>query len=239
MSGHSKWSKVKHQKAVTDVAKAAAFTRASRAITVAVKQGGGSGDPSINFRLRLAIEKARSVNMPKENIERAIEKASTNATDIMEECYEGYGPYGVAFYIEAATDNPNRTVSFIKQALEHAGGSMASPGAVSYLFERRGLILIPATVAADAVFEQAVEAGAQDVITYDEEYAVYTYPEQLIHVRQALEAQGMPISSCMLVMEPNSPILLSDDAKNEQIDALIAKLEEMDDIQKVYTNRGA
>lgn len=236
MSGHSKWSKVKHQKAVTDVAKSAAFTRASRAITISVKEGGGVTDPNFNFRLRLAIEKARSVNMPKDNIERAIQKANAESGSILEETYEGYGPYGIAFFIETATDNANRTVSTIKQFLEHAGGSMASPGAVSYLFDRRGVITVPLTVSSDTVFENALEAGADDVVTYDDCYELYTHPEKLFQVRKALEEKGIPVSSFALVMEAKVPISLSPE-KNDQVDRLIEKLEEVDDIQRVFTNK--
>lgn len=232
MSGHSKWSKVKHQKAVTDVAKAAAFTRASRAITIAVKEGGGI-DPNFNFRLRLAIEKAREVNMPKENIERAIEKAK-DAAALVQEVYEGYGPYGIALYIEAATDNVNRTVSYIKQALEHAGGSMASPGAVAYLFDRRGVILIPPSYPQETVFERSLEAGAEDMSTYDDGYELYTKPESLYTVKQTLEEQGMTVTSCMLVMQPKMTLALPSE-KRDHVEALIARLEEMDDIQRVYS----
>ena len=137
MSGHSKWSKVKHQKATTDVAKGAAFTKASRAITIAVHEGGGMTDPNANFRLRLAIEKARSVNMPKDTIERAIAKAAGTGGETLEQVtYEGYGPAGVAFLVEAATDNRNRTVSVIKNIFERYGGTLTGPGAVSFLFTR-------------------------------------------------------------------------------------------------------
>lgn len=134
MSGHSKWSKVKHQKAVTDVVKAKSFTQASRAITIAVKEGGGS-NPDHNYRLRLAIEQARSANMPKDNIERAIAKGLGQGADTLEQItYEGFGPHGVALLIDTATDNRNRTVSFIKSILDRAGGSLATPHAVSYMF---------------------------------------------------------------------------------------------------------
>lgn len=144
MSGHSKWSKVKHQKATTDAVKSSAFTRASRAITIAVKDGGGIADPDGNFKLRLAIEKAHAVNMPKDNITRAIARGKGGDSQSMfSETYEGYGPHGVAFYIETVTDNKQRTVASIKQILSHAGGSMASPGAVSFLFSRRGVVMKP------------------------------------------------------------------------------------------------
>ena len=144
MSGHSKWSKVKHQKATTDVVKSFAFTKASRAIAVAVKEGGGMTDPNSNFHLRLAIERARAVNMPKENIERAVARAGGSGGAAIEHVtYEGYGPGGVAFLIEAATDNRQRSVSQIKNVLERAGGTLVSPGALNFLFERRGVVIEP------------------------------------------------------------------------------------------------
>src|SRR3990167_7132942 len=143
MSGHSKWSKVKHQKATTDAVKGAAFTKASRAITIAVREGGGVADPEKNFRLRLAVEKARIVNMPKDNIERAIARAAGGDASVIESVvYEGDGPAGVGLLIEAATDNRQRTVSGVKQVLERAGGRLATPGAVGYQFKRAGVITI-------------------------------------------------------------------------------------------------
>src|SRR3989338_10745888 len=143
MSGHSKWSKVKHQKATTDAVKSRAFTRASRAITVSVKEGGGIADPDKNFRLRLAIEQAKAVNMPKDTIERAIEKGSGAGAAAYENLlYEGYGPGGVAYLVEAATDNHQRTVSEVKHVFDHAGGTLAAPGAVSYQFRRSGVVLV-------------------------------------------------------------------------------------------------
>lgn len=148
MSGHSKWSKVKHQKATTDVARGAAFTKASRAITVAVREAGGVTDPNANFHLRLAIEQARAVNMPKETIQRAMEKGSGPAGEggIEQVVYGAYGPGGVALLIEAATDNRNRTVSVIKNTLERYGAALTSPGAVAFLFTRSGITMKPLTV---------------------------------------------------------------------------------------------
>ncbi|MBI5619340.1 YebC/PmpR family DNA-binding transcriptional regulator [Candidatus Gottesmanbacteria bacterium] len=177
MSGHSKWSKVKHQKALTDTAKGSAFTKASRAITVAVHEGGGITDPNGNFRLRLAIEGARAVNMPKETIQRAIDKGRGAGEGAIEQViYEAYGPGGVGMLIEAATDNRNRTVSVIKNVFERFGGSLASPGAVSFLFTRSGTTMKPLTV-------------------------MDLSPEQ-----------------------------------RTRIDALVAELEALDDVQRVYTN---
>lgn len=236
MSGHSKWSKVKHQKATTDVIKAASFTRASRAITIAVKEGGGITDPDTNFHLRLAIEKARNVNMPKENIERAIEKAKGADSEIIHQgAYEGYGPFGVAFYIETATDNINRTVSFLKQALEFAGGSMAGPGAVSYLFDRRGVLLVPKTLPYDTIFGYALDLGAEDVVEQDDVYEIYTNPSDLFRVKKRLEEKQIQIETASLVMLPKNVIELPPD-KQDIIDELISRIEEGDDVQHVFTN---
>lgn len=236
MSGHSKWSKVKHQKATTDVLKAAAFTRATRAITIAVKDGGGVTDPNTNFHLRLAIEKARSVNMPKENIERAVDKAKgMDGESIHQIVYEAYGPFGVALYIEAATNNINRTVSFLKQVLEHAGGSMGSPGAVSYLFNHRGIILLPKELPYDTILTYALEFGADDVFEKEDVLEVYTVPDQLFAVKSKLEEKNVRIDSFSPVMEAKADIVLSPD-QQEHIDVLIERIEESDDIQRVYSN---
>jgi YebC/PmpR family DNA-binding regulatory protein len=236
MSGHSKWSKVKHQKATTDVLKAVAFTRATRGITIAVKDGGGVTDPNTNFHLRLAIEKARSVNMPKENIERAIDKAKgVGGENIHQIVYEAYGPFGVALYIEAATNNINRTVSFLKQVLEHAGGSMGSPGTVSHLFNHRGVILVSKEMPYDTILTYALEFGADDVIEKEDVFEMYTKPDQLFAVKTNLEEKNVRVDSFSLVMEAKAVITLSSDHQ-ERIDALIERIEESDDIQRVYTN---
>jgi len=236
MSGHSKWSKVKHQKATTDVAKAAAFTQASRAIAVAVKEGGGITNPNDNFHLRLAIEKAHDVNMPKENIERIIDKAKGGKDAITTVTYEGYAPFGVAIYIEGATDNGNRTVSFIKQILEHAGGAMASPGAVSYLFERKGVITIPvSSVPFDDVFAIAVDSGAFDVIELSDVFEIYTKPTEVMKIRDIFEEKGIHTEMARLVMHPVSSIELPED-KHGIVSEVIERLEALDDVQEVYTN---
>ncbi len=237
MSGHSKWSKVKHQKATTDVAKAAAFTQASRAILVAVKEGGGITNPNDNFRLRLAVEKARAVNMPKENIERIIAKASGEGGGaITAAVYEGYAPHGVALYIEAATDNIKRTVGFIKQMLDHAGGAMASPGAVAYLFERKGIITVPvAGVPFDELFGKAADAGALDVVEMSDVFEIYTAPTDVMRVKETLEQKNVIIDTALVVMSPTTTIVL-DDAKRQQVEGLIEKLETLDDVQEVYSN---
>ena len=237
MSGHSKWSKVKHQKATTDVAKAVAFTQASRAITVAVKEGGGLTNPDDNFRLLLAIEKARAVNMPKENIERLIAKAKGEGGNaIVTVTYEGYAPYGVAVYIEGVTDNIKRTVGFVKQILEHAGGGLASPGAVSYLFERKGIVTVPVAHASfDAIFAYGVEFGALDVVEMVDVYELYTKPNDVMRIKTALEAKDIMTETAQLVMHPTTTVELESDKRAIVVD-ILERLEALDDVQEVYSN---
>lgn len=237
MSGHSKWSKVKHQKAVTDVAKGSAFTKASRGIAIAVREGAGITDPVKNHRLRLALDKAREVNMPKDTIERAIERASMPGEASIESIlYEGYGPKGVALLIEAATDNRNRTASEVKYRLERAGGSLASPGSVSFLFERRGVITVSKKDATyDKIFEISLECGADDVAEAGEHVEVYTGISDLETVKTKLGEKEIVIDNSMLIMRPKTTVSLDEDAvkKNEE---LVSALESLDDVQKVYTN---
>ncbi len=236
MSGHSKWSKVKHQKATTDVIKAMAFTKAARAITIAVREGGG-GNPAHNFRLRLAIEKAHEVNMPKDNIERAIEKGAGGGGASMEQIlYEGYAPHGVAMIIEAATDNRQRTVSAIKNLLDRTGGTIASPGAVSYLFERVGILTVPKeNLTYDALFEAALEAGANDVVETTDMFEVYTTVAALLTVKQGLVNKNIIIDNTEIIMKPVTVVPL-DDAKMTKLEQLVDELESLDDVQHVFTN---
>ncbi len=237
MSGHSKWSKVKHQKATTDVVKSFAFTKASRAITVAVREGGGITDPNANFHLRLAVEKAHAVNMPKENIERAIARATGEGGAAIEQVmYEGYGPGGVALLIEAATDNRQRTVSQIKNVLERAGGTLASPGAGGFQFTRRGVLTVPkAGISYDALLTAACDAGADDVVETTDLFEVYTADTKLFRVKQSLEGAHISIEHTARIMHATTP-MEGDDAVRAKIDTLVAALEELDDVQTVFTN---
>lgn len=237
MSGHSKWSKVKHQKAVIDLARGQAFTKAAHAITVAVREGGGV-DPESNFRLRLAIEKARAVNMPKENIARAIERGQeVGVTGGIEQIiYEGYGPGGVAVMIEATTDNRQRTVAAIKNVFERAGGSLGSPGAVSFLFKRAGVITVPkAKITLDALLAAAIESGADDVIEREDMFEVYTQPESLSRVKQRLEEMGITLDNTELIYQPTTSVA-PPAAGRVVIEKLIAVLEDLEDVQAVYSN---
>jgi YebC/PmpR family DNA-binding regulatory protein len=218
MSGHSKWSKVKHQKAATDVVKSRAFTKASRGLTVSVREGGGITDPEKNFHLRLAIEQARSVNMPKDTIERAIEKGAGAGAQVFEQLiYEGYGPGGVAYLVKAATDNHQRTGAEMKHQFDRFGGSLATPGAVLYQFVQNGLMVIPKLS-----------------YTYDTVFEVYTQTILLSSVKKKLEDNGFVIDVTTLVYRSTVLMRPVDDIrqKNEE---LIESLETLEDVQKVFT----
>lgn len=236
MSGHSKWSKVKHQKATTDAVKSASFTRASRGITVAVKEGGGIADPDKNFRLRLAIEFARSVNMPKDNIERAIERAKGSESGMLDTVvYEGYGPGGVAVLVMAATDNHQRTSANVKHQFDRSGGSIASPGAVGYLFQKRGILLLEKSgTSFDAVLDAAITGGADDVVEKDDVFEVYTKAADLFAIKTAL-APTFAITHAALIMHPNLLVSVSDEIR-VKIEELVEILESDEDVLEVYTN---
>ena len=238
MSGHSKWSKVKHQKATTDVVKAAAFTKASHGITIAVREGGGVTSPDMNFRLRLAIEKARDVNMPKENIERAIAKGKGEGGAAIESIlYEAYGPGGVALIIESATDNRQRSASSIKNILDRVGGSLGGPGSVAFQFARSGVLVVEKTPqrSFDQIMEAAISAGADDVIEASDVFEIYTQGTHLSDVKKKLEEAGIEVSNAEIIMRPTTPISVEGDIR-AKIEALEEHLEELEDVQRVYTN---
>jgi YebC/PmpR family DNA-binding regulatory protein len=237
MSGHSKWSKVKHQKAVTDVVKGAAFTKASRAISVAVAEGGGVTDPNHNVRLRLAIEAARAVNMPNMTIDRAIERGKTaDETRLEHVLYEGYGPGGVAVLIDATTDNNTRTVALIKQILTHYNGSIASPGAVQFLFVPKGVITLKKQgVSEDNLLALAVEAGASDVSQKDDVYEVYTEPVNRESVRRKLSELGLTVDNSIHVWQATTTVTLTDNHARS-LAHLKTELHALDDVQRVYDN---
>jgi YebC/PmpR family DNA-binding regulatory protein len=237
MSGHSKWSTIKRQKGANDAKRGALFTKVAREIAVAARQGGG--DPDGNYRLRLAIEKARSVNMPADNIKRTIEKATGGgeAEQYEEIVYEGYGPGGVAVLVEAQTDNRNRTAAEVRSMFTKAGGQLAGSGAVAWQFESRGLITVPrASIDVDEVALAAIDAGADDVDTDDDEaIEVYTPPADLESVRAALERTGTPVDSAEVTMIAKQTVEL-DAARARQALRLVEQLEELDDVSRVTAN---
>lgn len=238
MSGHSKWSQIKRQKGVADQKRGQTFTKLANAITIAIKAGGDISDPNSNFRLRLAIEKAHQANMPKDNIERAIKRAEgAEAGNLEEIIYEGFGPSGVAVLIEAATDNRQRTAQEVKNILENAGGTLAGPGATAYLFQNVGEIFIEKDgQTAEEVMEKAIEAGAEDLEEAGQEILIYTKPEELHQVREKLVQEGLKVSEAELTFKPTSTLPITDAEKASKILEFMEKLEESENIQRVFAN---
>lgn len=240
MSGHSKWSTIKRQKGAADQKRGQMFTKLSLAITMAVREGGGIGDPNSNFRLRLAIDTARNANMPKENIERAIARASGKQVENVEEVvYEGFGPGGFSVIIEAITDNKQRTTPEVKSVFDKSGGSMGVPGAVSYQFQKSGNIVVSKQQSGksfDDIFLLATDAGAEDIEESDEEVLIYTKPEALHAVSEALTAQQVPIVSAEIVRKPLTLAAITTEETARKALTFLERLENLDDIQKVYAN---
>ena len=237
MSGHSKWSKVKHQKEATDAVKGKIFTKMAANIIIAVKEGGGNTDPSSNFKLRLAIEKAKSVNTPKDNIVRAIERANKSENiDLSEIIYEAFGPFGIGMLIKTATDNKQRTVSELKNTLDKNGGVLAEAGSVAHLFNKIGRIQIKRDERnLDKIMEFALDSGADDVSEQPELFNIYTKSTNLHGVREKLESFGLIILSAEQYFQPQVTIQVPSD-KESQIENLLNLLEERADVLKVYSN---
>lgn len=239
MSGHSKWSTIRRQKGAVDIKRGNLFTKLSNAITVAVRQGGGVADPESNFKLRLAVDRARNANMPKENIERAIERAKgATGANVEELLYEGFGPGGVAVMVEAVTDNKQRTVSAVKNVFEKNGGSLGNPGSVSYLFKKKGVVVVHRNeMSSDELLSKGIEAGVEDVEEEDKRIIYYIDPQNFSQVKTALESQRLEVVSAEIIYEPTT-FLDQNQEREVQVLKLIEKLEELDDVQKVYTNLG-
>lgn len=238
MSGHSKWSSIKHKKGAADKKRGKLFSKLSRAIIVAAKEGGP--DPAANLALQNAVDKAKSYSMPKDNIDRAIAKgAGTDADAAAFEAivYEGYGPAGVAVIVEALTDNRNRTAGEVRHTFSKNDGNLGTSGAVAWQFERRGLILVPAEgTDEDELTLAAAEGGADDVTLDDSSFEVLTAAEAFGAVRDAIEAAGFEIESAELTMVPTTTVEVEDEAEAKKILRLIEALEDSDDVQEVYAN---
>ena len=238
MSGHSKWSSIKHKKGAADAKRGKLFSKLSRAIIVAAKEGGP--DPAGNLALQNAIEKARSYSMPKDNIERAIARGSgadSDAAAFETVVYEGYGPSGVAVIVEALTDNRNRTASEVRHAFDKNDGNLGTSGAVLWLFERRAVVLVPAEgVDEDELTLAAAEGGADDVSLDGSTFQVVSGPESLSTVREAIEAAGFAVDSAELTMVPKTTVELEDESAAKKVLRLIDQLEENDDVQDVFAN---
>lgn len=239
MSGHNKWSKIKHTKGKTDAVRGSAFTKAAMAIMAAVRAG-GSGDPGLNSRLRMAIQEAKDVNMPNDNIKRAIDKAVGGGDGVIidEITYEGYGPAGVALLIQVTTDNRNRAASQVRSTLEKNGGNLGSSGAVAWIFEQKGVIVFePGKATEEKLMEVALEAGAEDIIVNEDgSIEVLTPPDAFMKVRGTIEKAGMPMASAKLDMVPKNTVDIHDADTARKVLNLIEKLEENDDVQNVYAN---
>jgi YebC/PmpR family DNA-binding regulatory protein len=236
VSGHSKWAGIKHKKAIVDAKRGQTFTRASREITIAAKEGGGSSDN--NFRLRLAIQKAREVNMPADKIDAAIKRGTGElAGERLEELrYEGYGPAGVAVLVDAVTDNRNRTSASLKHIFSKHGGNLAESNAVAWMFERKGAVSIDATTTdPEEIGLAAIEAGAEDVQVDGSSVEVTTGPAEFEAVRAAMEALGVSIENAELTMQPKTTVVVDDD-RAPAVLRLVEALEEDDDVQQVYAN---
>jgi YebC/PmpR family DNA-binding regulatory protein len=238
LSGHSKWSTIKHKKGAADAKRGKLFSKLSRAIMVAAKEGGG--DPDTNLALQNAIEKARSYSMPKDNIERAVAKGTGEAGDgssFETIVYEGYGPEGVAVLVEALTDNRNRTASEVRHLFSKHGGNLGATGAVAWQFERLGVVLVPAAeVDEEELLLAAAEAGADDVEQDGDVYQVSSPPELLATVREALEGAGYTVESAELSMVPKTTVAIADEAVAKRVVRLVEGLEDSDDVQDVYAN---
>lgn len=234
MSGHSKWSQIKRQKGAADAKRGQVFTKLSRELALAVREGGD--DPDMNPRLRLAMHRARDNNMPMDSMERAMKRGAGGAegASLVEANFEGYGPGGVALLLVALTDNRNRTVSEIRNVLTRGGGSLGEAGCVAWNFQSKGVITVEAADAEElALF--AIDAGAEDVRVIDGSVEIYTRPEDLERLRKAVEEKDLTLVSAELSMVPNSTMMLDQKAALTTL-RLLDRLEELDDVQRVFTN---
>ena len=239
MSGHSKWSTIKRQKGAADIKRGQTFTKLGNAVTIAVREGGGV-DPASNFKLRLAIDQARAANMPKENIQRAIDRGlgrGAGAGQLESVVYEGYGPGKVALIVEAVTDNRNRTTSEVRSLIERSGGNFVSPGTISWMFADEGVIIVPKEgKSMDEFLDLAIEAGAEDVVESGDAVEVYTKPSVLEAVKKVLIEKGLSPQSAEIAKKPSSMVEISDSETAKKVLDLMGKLEELDDVQKVHSN---
>lgn len=236
MAGHSKWAQIKRKKAVVDAKRGKLFAKLIRELTVAAREGGG--DPAFNPRLRLAVDQAKAANMPQDNIDRAIKRGigELEGVSYEEVTYEGYGPGGVAIYLECLTDNPNRTVAEVRHVFEKHGGNLGTSGSVAWQFERRGKLYVSASrYTEDSVLEGALLAGADDVEREGDEFVVTTGATALHRVREGLTGAGVECSEAELTMVPRSEAAVEGDEARELL-RLVEALEELDDVQRVHSN---
>ena len=236
MSGHSKWSSIKHKKGITDARRGKIFSKLIKEITVAARMGGG--DPAANPRLRTAVQAAKSENMPKDNIERAIKKGTGELEGVSyeESVYEGYGPGGAAVFIESLTDNKNRAVADIRHILSKSGGNLGAAGCVAWMFDKKGYIVVENdAVDEDALMEIAIEAGAEDVREDDSNYEIITAPQDFESVKAAIDKESITYIAAEITMLPQSTVNLQGNEAHQMV-KLMETLEDSEDVQKVYTN---
>ena len=236
MSGHSKWENIKRKKGKTDAIRAKITTKISKEITIAARMGGG--DPVGNMRLKLALTKAKQNNVPKDNIQRAIDKGigAASGAGFDEVTYEGYGPGGAAVIVECNTDNRNRAAADVRHGFTHHGGSLGTPGCVSWMFKKKGTIVVDKEATdEDTIMMIALDAGAEDVSSEGDSYEITTAPEDFLTVSEALEKEGIAVEASELAMVPDTTVALEGDAA-QTMSRMISELEELDDVQEVYTN---
>ena len=236
MSGHSKWATIKHKKAATDQKRAKVFAKLIRQVEVAAREGGG--DPDANPTLRTFFQKARDASIPLDTIERAVKRGTGDLEGVVYEqiTYEGYGPNGVAVLMEVLTDNRNRAASDVRNALTKNGGSAAEPGAVSWQFDRKGVIIVPKSVSEDDLMLTALDAGAEDITDEGEVWQVTTAATDLPDVRHALDEAGIAVENSEVTMVPQNTVPITEPDKAKAILRIIDALEELDDVQNVYSN---
>ena len=235
MSGHSKWATIKHKKAATDAKRGQLFTKLIKEVTVAAR---GGGNPETNPRLRVAIERAKEASMPQDNIERAIKKGTGQLEGVSYEdvTLEGYGPGGIAIYIEALTDNKNRTTSEVRTIFAKKGGNMAGAGSVSWMFEKKGYIVVSKkSIDEDKLMGIVLDAGAEDMVTEEENYAVKTAPQDFYKVKKAIDDAGIKTESAEITLVPKSTVKVTGQDAKKVLD-LVDAIEEHEDVQNVYAN---
>jgi YebC/PmpR family DNA-binding regulatory protein len=235
MSGHSHYSTIKRTKEANDAKKGQLFSKLSKAISVAVKTGGGD-DPDSNHKLRMAIDQARAANMPKDNIKRAIDRGSGAGEDLNEIVYEGFGPEGVAVIVEVATDNRNRTAQEIKNLFERGGGNLGGPGSVTFNFEQRGLIVVKKQGDSEEQLLKLIDIGVEDVEEADDSIEVYVSPEKTSKVSDELRENGFVVESVELMQKPINYNSIADVERARKVLTFLDKLEDHEDVQKVYAN---
>lgn len=235
MSGHSHYATIKRQKEANDAARGNIFSKLARAITIATKSGGGP-DPASNFKLRVEMERARAANMPKENVDRAIARATVEGEALEEASYEGFGPSGVAVIVEVATDNRNRTGQEIKNLFERAGGHLAGPGAVSFNFEPKGILVVQKTADPQVQMLKLIDLGVEEMEESPDGIEIYTSPDKLSQTKNKLEGEGFAVSSFELTQKPKTFTTISDPKEATAALSFLDSLQDHDDAQKVYAN---